>query len=67
MFRKMIKKIFKLYDLKDLQGWGHCGCCGSPINNEVFVIRDGGIRVCDKCLEVTYGPSRKLSKSKNEV
>lgn len=48
MIRKIVKRLFKLYDLKELQGWGHCGICGKPINSEVFE-KVWAIGICEDC------------------
>ena len=35
--RSVIKKFdLPFYSPNELQGWGHCGCCGKSIFNEVF-------------------------------
>jgi len=41
------------YRIKDLQGFGHCGLCGKPINDMVFE-RGWAIGICEKC-EKEYG------------
>ena len=41
------------YRIKDLQGFGHCGLCGKPINDTVFE-RGWAIGICEKC-EKEYG------------
>ena len=34
--RKLIERLFNLYDVEDLQIGGHCGLCGKPIPDEIF-------------------------------
>jgi len=34
--RDFVKRRFNLYDIKDLQTWGHCGCCGKRMDDEIF-------------------------------
>lgn len=50
MFRKIIKRVFNLYDIEDLVIGGHCGLCGRWIPDEIFdkMWRWG---ICDKCAE----------------
>jgi len=35
--RNFIKRKFYLYDIEDMQSWGHCGCCRKLITDEVFL------------------------------
>lgn len=27
---------YGIYPIDELQTWGHCGCCGKPIDGEIF-------------------------------
>jgi hypothetical protein len=50
MIRKLIKKWFELYDIKDLQSGANCGCCGKWNEKEIVPITfPWGL--CEKCLQ----------------
>ena len=36
MIRRLVKRLFKLYDYDDFVAGGNCGLCGKWIPNEVF-------------------------------
>jgi hypothetical protein len=63
LFNKMRSKLYYYgyYKIEDLQTWGHCGCCGKPINREIFP-KDWAWGICQDCINgkieiTTYKPS----------
>lgn len=48
MFKRFVKKLFNLYEIKDLQIDGTCGLCGKYVKNYI-VEKDWAIVICDKC------------------
>ena len=47
--RKLIKRLFNLYDISDLVIGGHCGCCGKWIEDKIFFM-DETWGLCEKCV-----------------
>jgi hypothetical protein len=50
MIRNLIKKIFKLYDIEDLEVGGRCGCCGSWMGDAI-VPKAWNWDLCERCIE----------------
>jgi len=48
---KWIKNRYGLYSIEDLTIGGHCGCCGSLIENEI-VPKIWPYSICEKCLNL---------------
>ena len=48
MMRKLIKKLFKVYNIDDLVIGGHCGLCGKWIDNQIFS-KYPRVGICPKC------------------
>ena len=48
-FRSVIKKSFCLYDIEDLTIKGHCGCCGSPISDQIMEKYPHNWGICYSC------------------
>lgn len=48
IIRRLIKKLFILYDIGDLTVGGHCGCCGKWIPNKIF-LKEYAWGLCRKC------------------
>ncbi len=48
--RNIIKKLFNLYDINELQVGAHCGCCGNWMDKEI-VPKENTWSVCDICLK----------------
>lgn len=57
--RKLIKRLFNLYDIEDLTIGGHCGLCGKWIADEIF---DKGWSwgMCKECQEETVEEDAKM-------
>ena len=36
MLRRLVKRLYKLYDIEDLKIGGHCGLCGKWIPDQIF-------------------------------
>ena len=49
--KKWIKNRFNLYSIEDLAVGGHCGICGSWIE-EIIVPKIWPYSICEKCLNI---------------
>jgi len=47
--RKVVKRLFRLYDIEDLVIGGHCGGCGQWIPGTIFS-KDSPWGICDDCV-----------------
>lgn len=52
MIKWLVKKLeeYGIYPIEELQTWGHCGCCGSPISDEIFP-KVWAWGLCKRCKE----------------
>jgi hypothetical protein len=58
LIEKLVSYLIRTFDLpfyqiEDLQTWGHCGLCGSPINDEIFP-KFWSWGICKKCGRVDH-------------
>jgi len=53
MFRRWVKRYFKLYDFEDLQIGGTCGCCGVWIPREI-VLKNWPYGLCKNCVSTEH-------------
>ena len=47
-----LREHYGIYPIHELQTWGHCGCCGKAINDEIFP-KEWSWGLCKKCREVS--------------
>ena len=47
--RRLIKRIFDLYDISDLATGAHCGACGNWMEEEI-VPKDNTWSLCKACI-----------------
>jgi hypothetical protein len=52
MFRKLIKKLFCLHDIDDLQADALCGCCGNK--HYTVVEKQFPYAACRKCKVLSH-------------
>jgi len=48
MIKRIVKRLFCLYEIKELQVGGHCGLCGKWVQ-DIVLPKVWAITVCEKC------------------
>lgn len=61
MIRKIVKRLFKLHDIEDLQAGGHCGLCGNWISDQVLP-KIWAWSICEKCEDFSNTLRTKVEK-----